>query len=387
MLNSSGEELRNGTHEVVICPYEVNWQNYMRDLYAGVISDTNAAAIYIDVFGYGMVSRSCYSDQHGHRVGEPPLRGEYQLTRKIRESLNALRPGIPLYTEYSPVDFISQYQDGSFSYTIAGADFEVSPTATSLFRFCFPDFKRIELINGQFLARNWTEEGLKKAFMNGEGIWIKGDIASWYDRDTIAFYEKSHEIFRDHKDAFTADSPKPFLPVLVKDVYAHLFASDDKKIYTFYNSNWRDVETELVSAGELSDKHIVDLWGELELGSVTETTPDYMIAARLNPRDIGCIGIFNRHIEASRENNMLEITLLGNPQGDEIEIVGVTGQDRVIKSLPKTSQTVDLNVIFTSLPEKIIIKLKISGVVMDLYIVEGFNTYSSIDPTIWRGTL
>jgi hypothetical protein len=210
MLNSLGSGIFDSAHEAVICPYVADWQDYMRNLYVGVVSETGADAMYIDVFGWGMTSRSCYSGAHGHPVGAPPLRGEFQLTCKIREGLNSVRTGIPLYTEYSPVDVTSQYQDGSFTYTIYHADGETSPTATSLFRFCFPDFKRIELVNGQFLARNWTEEGLKKAFFNGEGIWVKGEIASWYDESTIAFYIKSHEIFRDHRDAFCTDHPEPF---------------------------------------------------------------------------------------------------------------------------------------------------------------------------------
>ncbi len=289
MLNSSGLPIIDSAHEVVMCPHVLSWQNHMKQLYRDVMAETGADAIYIDVFGMAFAGRACYRPDHGHRIGEKPLRGEFRMTQKIREGLNSLKPGIPLYTEYTPVDVTSQLQDGSFSYTIWYGDNEKSPTETNLFRFCFPDFKQIELVNGLFFAMNWTEEGLKKAFFNGEGIWVKGDISSWYDAQTVAFYIKTHEIFSDHRDALTSGTAEPFIPTLEGDVFAHSFEKGDKKILMFYNANYRNLDADLAQTGSVSNVHVVDLWGEALLDTVSSSY-NYTIQFPLFPFLPSCGG-------------------------------------------------------------------------------------------------
>jgi len=371
LILASGQDSRDG-HEVIICPHVAAWQDYMKELYSAVVAETGAYAMYIDVFGLASPAfTSCYSPTHGHPVGQPPLRGEFEMTRKIREGLNSVRQGIPLYTEYTPADVISQYQDGSFSYTIWYGDNEISPTETNLFRFCFPDFKQIELVNGMFLARNWTEEGLKKACFNGEGIWVKGDLASWYDSHTIEFYKKSHELFSEHADAFTSDSIKPFLPALMGNIFVHRFGSGDKQVFTFYNANWRGVSGPLVGVGVISDAHVVDLWGEHMLDSVG-TSANYAIQAGIFPRDIGCVGIFKRLITATCVGNMINITQLSSKAGTHLELVGIRGSERQVKSFinPAPTLLLDLNTYFAFPPEKVIVKLKHDDILLDEVILD-----------------
>ncbi|MBN1903107.1 hypothetical protein JW926_17430 [Candidatus Sumerlaeota bacterium] len=385
LLNSLGLEIRNGDHEIVICPHPVTWQNHMKQLYKDVVSETGANAMYIDIFGMASTGRSCYRSDHGHRVGEAPLRGEFELTKKVREGLNEVRPGIPLYTEYTPVDVTGQYQDGSFSYTIWHGDPEISPTETNLYRFAFPDFKQIELVNGLFLAMNWTEEGVKKAFFNGEGLWIKGDLPSWYDERTNAFYTKSHEIFRDHRDALTSGTAEPFVNVLVGDVYSHRFAFGDKQIFMLYNANRRNVFADLIAAGSVSDAHVVDLWGETMLGAVV-SEPDYKIHANLLPRDIGCVGIFKRIFDASYADGNLTITRTGNPSGLQLELVGVDGYQRRVstQSDPGGTYMIDLRLIFDPLPETLIVKIKSGGIVLDEIILNDVKDIPEAGVSSWK---
>jgi uncharacterized protein DUF6259 len=367
MIDKNGEVIKSGDHEIFICPFASDWQDFMKDLYSTVYSDTNTSAIYIDVYGRGTFT--CFSDEHGHDAGETTLRGEYQMTKKIREGLNDQRPGIPLYTEYTPVDYISQFQDGSFSYTIRGGDPEITPTMTNLFRFGFPDFKQIELVNGLFLARNWTEEGLKKAFLNGEGIWIKGDIPSWYDENTIKFYIKSHEIFRDHRDAFRSDSPEALIQTKIGSIYANKFSHNEKTIFTFYNGNWKSVNGELINTGPQKNMHIVDLWEEEMLDTVN-SSENYPINTKLNPRDIGCVGIFKRKMDAKLNKGKITLNILNPEENDSIELTGVYKDKRVSQKLVcKASQIIDLHNIFNQMPEKVLIKLKNNNIVKDEIII------------------
>ena len=371
MINSSGEEIRSGTHEMRICPHVSDWQDYMKDLYHAVASETGASAMYIDVFGMATEGFRCYAADHGHSPGEPPLRGEYVMTRKIRESLNALRPGIPLYTEYNTVDVISQFQDGSFCYTIWSGDNAISPTETGLFRFCFPDYKRIELVNGLFLAMNWSSEGLKKAFLNGEGLWIKGDLASWYDADTVAFYKKSHELFRDHRDAMAGLDPSPFLTTLAGDVYAHSFSSGEKTILTFYNANRRSIAGDLLDIGPMEDRHVVDLWGEIMLDNV-DTSPAFKVHATLPPREIGCIGIFPRRMNASLTGDIIMVSEIQMPPEGVLELTGILEGERksITVSKPGKIWSSRLSDLFPRIPRKLILKIRGEEVVRDVIIID-----------------
>ncbi|HOE63963.1 MAG TPA: DUF6259 domain-containing protein [Candidatus Sumerlaeota bacterium] len=381
-INSNGQESRNG-HEVIICPHVTAWQDYLRELYADVANETNADAMYIDVFGTGQTF-FCHSPNHGHLVGESPLRGEYRTTRKIRESLNSVRSGIPIYTEYTPVDFISQYQDGSFSYTIYYGDNQTCPTETNLFRFCFPDFKQIELVNGQFLARNWTAEGLKKAFFNGEGIWIKGDLGSWYDAQIIEFYKKSHELFQENSDAFTNNALRPFVKTLAGDVFAHQFGNEDKMIFTFYNANWRDVDGDLLQIGALSDAHVVDLWNERMLKTVA-SQPDFKIQTSLFPRDIGCVGVFKKKMDVRAEKGVLFINIADKYTSAVLSLTGILDGERIVQTYPSLSSflTIELHPLFPHIPDKLLVKLKKDRLVLDEVILENLNESSHAEVLTW----
>ncbi|HPB32293.1 MAG TPA: DUF6259 domain-containing protein, partial [Candidatus Sumerlaeota bacterium] len=220
MLNADGSDQRSG-REVTICPSVPEWQDWMARLYADVLRETDAAALYIDQFGMAWPTRRCYHPGHSHPPGESPLRGEVEMARKIRAAVSAVRSGVPLYVEYTPVDAAIRNLDGSFAYTTWYGEDVLSPTRTTISRFCFPDFRQFELVHGQFLARNWTEEGLKKAFFNGQGLWIKGDLGSWYDARTRLFDRRSRAVFLEHRDAFTSTVVEPFLPVLKERVFAH----------------------------------------------------------------------------------------------------------------------------------------------------------------------
>ncbi len=151
---------------------------------------------------------------------------------------------------------------------------------------------------------------------------------------------------------------------------------------TFYNSNRRDVNAGTGFGRALANKHIVDLWGERDLG-FADSVLDYRVTAQLWPRDIGCIGIFERAIEARREGNRMVITLGGDAPDADIELVGVDSGSRRVVHLPRTTQTFDLRSCFDSMPDKVLVKLKQDGVVIDMCVVERWSSTAGLDPCLW----
>ncbi len=361
MISSTGSDYRNGT-EVKICPYNNGWQDYMTQLYMDVASETGADAMYIDVFGLGTFQ--CFSDSHGHVPGTYTLRGEYEMTRAVRQGLNSIKDGIPLYTEYTPVDLISQHQDGSFSYSVLGGGSSPLPTRTNLFRFAFPDFKQIEIIYALFLARNWTGENLKKVFFNGEGIWIKGDLTSWYDESILRLYRKTHEVFSEHRDALTTLNPEPLIDTGISNVYANRFVAGEKQMLMLYNANWRDVFIPPSPMVKTTKRHLVALLSEQMVSEVD--------GARVSPRDVDCIVSLPIRITANLEGSALslEIDQLGAEEKLSLIAIYAESRERVLLNHEQLQESINLLDHFSPEPEKLIIKLLDRGIVEDMVILD-----------------
>jgi hypothetical protein len=174
------------------------------------------------------------------------VRGEYLTTKAVRE---ALGDDVVLYTEESPIDVTSQYQDGSFTYAISTISDELSPHHLNLYRFVLPDFKTFEIIIcDQPLGSN--VEAVKRILFNGEGIWLEG-MKEWFSEEVREYIKKYHRIVKENADCFTSLYPEPLVPTLVEGVYANKFPErkdgKGKVIWTIYNTNPFTVEGEITA--------------------------------------------------------------------------------------------------------------------------------------------
>jgi hypothetical protein len=150
---------------------------------------------------------------------------------------------------------------------------------------------------------------------------------------------------------------------LIDKVHANRFAIEGKEIITFYNENWRSVDRLLLDGEHGQNTHVVDLWGEAMLDE---------IGPWLEPRDIGVVGIFPRLISSSWSGPTLHISGMAQGGADELEVVAVTAASRTKKRLPPQPGTQDLDVskLFGEAPEKLIVKLKKDGIVLDMMVLK-----------------
>ena len=284
LLDRNGKPYTYFAPSYNICPAVKAWQDYLFQTYARVWRETGVNGFYVDEMGFADPGHFCYNPDHGHPVPEAPLRGQRDLVRKIRE---ALPLDVAVYTEEIPTDVNSQYQDGSFTYSISSVSDNLSPTHLNLYRFAFPDFKTFEIITcDRPLGSDY--QSVKRIFFNGEGIWIEGIAKDWFTPETRACIAKTHEILKAHVKAFTSANPIPLIPTLIDDIYANEFPADDEKVWTIYNARYSTIRGELFAVPHKDGATYYDAWNRRELKPRIHEGKAY-INMEIGPKDVGCL--------------------------------------------------------------------------------------------------
>ena len=148
----------------------------------------------------------------------------------------------------------SQYQDGSFTYSISSAPDAWTATHINLYRFAFPTFKTIEIITCDNPLGS-DVEAVKRVLFNGEAIWLEGTASRWFAPETRAYIARAHKAFRANRQCFATDFPSPLVPTLVQGVSANMFPErkDErgKTCWTIYNTNYRTASGSLIRVRHL----------------------------------------------------------------------------------------------------------------------------------------
>jgi hypothetical protein len=283
-----GEMLYHESYDAhSMCPSVPKWRNYLTEVYRRVAHEVQPDGMYLDEFGKCMVGRTCYSTGHGHGVPMGMCRGEWELTRQIREAV----PGrIATYCEYVPADVACQWLDGAFGHVPlyghrSGYD-KVAPHYVNLQRFAFPDFKTFQLIYSVPLENgNWYL--LKYPFFDGDGYYLKSTCLQ-SDDHSRAFHRRAFRVQHAHADAFTSSDVEPLVRTEVPNLFANRFSTADKTVWTLYNANYRTVRGHLMTVGHREGARYVDAWNERPVR--VEIADDLArLALEIGPRSVGCV--------------------------------------------------------------------------------------------------
>lgn len=274
-----------GSGDHYLCPGVRAWRDYLTQAVSRVAAQTPADGYYIDQIGFGY-QYTCFDPDHGHEVPGNQPRDEARLMREVRASLP---PERVLYTEQTPVDVATQYQDGSFSYTLLHARHDACPSRVNLARFAFPDFKTFQILRGDGPIGD-DVQGVKLAFFNGEGLWLVGpsDDERWFSRGVLDAIRRSHSIMRTHADAFTSTDVTPLVPTEIQGVYANRFAGSGRTVWTVYNAtDYQLTEPVLRLPHEPGDRYF-DLWRDEPI-QPTVDGQEAVIALTLDAGDVGAV--------------------------------------------------------------------------------------------------
>ena len=195
-----------------------------------------------------------------------------------------------VYTEETPCDVNSQFQDGSFTYCVNTGQMGLKAyvrVPLKLFRFAFPDFKTFEIIVCDRPTGS-NVEAVKQVFFNGEGLWIQGEPESWFTKETLEAIRKCMGLLREHRDAITSDDVEPFVPTLVGGVFANRFGSGRKVVWTLYNANPLTVRRPVLEVEHIKGARYLDLWNGREIRPRVEGGRA-IISLTIGPHDVGMV--------------------------------------------------------------------------------------------------
>lgn len=273
--------------EIDICSYVPAWREVQSSTYAEKVRQLNVDGMYIDEYGFAASHFDCWSTEHGHARPGYAVAGERDTTRLIRQGINGVKSGVAIYTEETPVDVVTQLQDGSFTYAMSTAGRTTTRVPLNLTRFAIPSFKTIEILYCDKPTGSWAT-GVKWVFFNGEAIWLEGPAGEWFEPETRAAIRRCYRLLHEHRDAFTTDRPTPLVPTLVGGVYANAFPARDKSLYTLYNSRHRTVRGALLSLPWSDGTSYEDAWNGRP-ASVTRQGDRAVVMLELGPHDVGCL--------------------------------------------------------------------------------------------------
>ncbi len=273
--------------ELYVCPGVQAWRDIQAATYARKVQELDVDGMYVDQFGFTGTDKDCYSDGHGHPVPSNPVVTELETLKAIRRSVDAVKPGVAIYTEETPCDVTSQYQDGSFTYALSEHRWRDSQVPLNLYRFALPDFKTFEILICDKPTGSWAT-GIRWAFFNGEGLWLEGPAEEWFEAQTRAEIRTCHAVLRRHKDAFTSDCPVPLVPVLMGGVCANYFPRQDKEVWTLYNSRHHTVRGEVLRTAHRSGWSWQDAFQDRAASVRTEEGYDVVTTA-IGPQGVGCL--------------------------------------------------------------------------------------------------
>lgn len=273
--------------EMFICPWVREWQQVQARTYADMARDLGVNGMYLDEFGFAGSGKDCYSPNHGHPVPGYSVLGERDCTRRVRLALNAVDSQVALYSEETPCDVTSQYQDGSFTYVMRHSLLQHARVPLNLFRFAVPSFKNFQILICDRPTGTWAT-GVKWTFFNGDGLWLEGVAEDWFASQTLATIRKCHSVLRAHRAAFIGPDPEPLLPTLVPGVYANRFASADEVVYTLYNSRLETVRGNILRLPARPNVTYLDAWNQRPIAPVRQGHK-VLLPLTLGPQDVGCV--------------------------------------------------------------------------------------------------
>ena len=273
--------------EMYACSFDPAWREVQASTFATKVKELDVDGMYLDEYGFAGASVDCWAKDHNHDRPGYAVVGERDCTKLVRERISGTKPGVVLYSEESPVDVTSQFQDGSFTYAMSESRFAPTTVPLNLIRFAIPDFKTIEILYCDKPTGSWAT-GVYRVFFNGEAIWLQGTAADWFEPETRAAIRRCYRILHQYRDAFTSLDPTPLEPTEMGGVFANKFPAKTRTVYTLYNSRHRTVRGEVLRVPYHSGAIYYDEWRQRPAPTRREGK-DVIISTEIDPQGVGCL--------------------------------------------------------------------------------------------------
>ncbi len=287
--------------EMFVCSGVEAWREVQASTYATKVRELDVDGMYLDQFGFAGSYKDCWAADHGHPTPSYVVCTERDTTRVVRRRIDRAKPNVALFTEESPVDVTSQYQDGSFTYAMFSTQRSQTRVPLNLFRFAVPDLKTIEILYCDKPTGSWAT-GVRWVFFNGEAIWLEGAATEWFEPETRAEIRRCYRILRDHRNAFTTMNPVPLVPSEQGGVYINAFPAENETVYTFYNARHRTVRSPVLSLPHRKDAVYHDAWNDRPADFRVVDGHD-LVHLEIGPHGAGCLVVQLSEIQKTGEGS------------------------------------------------------------------------------------
>ncbi len=278
--------------EMYACSFVPPWREVQASTYATKVRELDVDGMYLDEYGFAGSGVDCYSTIHGHAVPGYAVVGERDCTKLVRQRIEGVKRGVALYGEETPVDVTTQYQDGSFTYSMSSVRHTPTRVPLNLARFAIPDFKTIEILYCDKPTGSWAT-GVKWVFFNGEAIWLEGKATEWFEPQTREAIRACYRVLRKHRDAMTTLAPVPLVPTEAGGVFCNAFPASGKVVYTFYNARHRTFRGDVLRLASAPGTTCYDEWHQRP-ATVRRDASDAVIHLEIGPHDVGCVVVEKR---------------------------------------------------------------------------------------------
>jgi len=257
-----------------MCVNNPDFSAAVAETMARLCRDTGADGIRLDEYGYS--GYICLSKNHQHIFPEPGHNVWLQATapnvRAIHASMDQVKPGLVLMTEFAGNDQVAANLEGALSYDACEKINQLRPFPVDLFRFYFKKCKLFGINVGG--PKNFLDYCL----FNGVGTF------------NSPYSNAYMKLLTEHDDAFNGEA-EPLVDTLVAGVYANRFCSPDgrKTIYTIMNAVGNTIDAPVLLVDNAPNFRYVDLMTGKELAPI-KTAHGYVLKLMMRDKELRCIG-------------------------------------------------------------------------------------------------
>ncbi len=332
-----------------ICTLCEEWQDWIAGICGRLIREANLDGIYLD--SASMLRFDCINPNHPHP--ENPLEGIKNYLAKVRQAIKKENPEAILWVEHPGSEYVMSSFDITWLSTFSippYSDFE--DYGLHFLRFYFPELKYAEWHSDSSKPELW-----RRTFFNGIGMGIFYTVSDYLAR--------TGQIMRENAKAFNTLSPQPLIPTLKEGVFANLFPTEGKEIYTVWNRNPIAVSGPLLKVKHQEGCHYVELLSGREVDFETEGGED-LLSLEIAAREVACIARFPKLLEAKKQENILEINLRQKSENTEVRML--FGNLPADEGITLSEGRIELDKIggkMLASPQRIILKLFQNGELVD----------------------
>lgn len=262
-----------GTTETydITCTAAPVWQDHYVARLMQIANDIPLDCLYLDQYG-NHTAAPCYSTTHNHEDNYCGLAGQIEAAKRIRESLDTIRPDIAIGGEYAVSDYLAQYMNYCFNYNsnlwYNGTDGSGVKPYIDLYGFLFPNIRLFNLTIKIKNGVDWVEdaEAIGIAFFNGQGRWHDEGYTIWDDKakQTVKTTMLAVNAF---KHVFYGENKVPMLKTSNENVYVNKFSDEDstKTVYNILNRTRDNVFGFIVEVENPDDYMYFDLLANKQL--------------------------------------------------------------------------------------------------------------------------